>query len=103
MAGLWETWTDPNGSLIYSCTILTTAANDFIRHVHHRMPVILAMPLHLQWLDPNLQDTEQLLAILNQSPAEKLQIYPVGRRVNSPRNDDAKCLEPLPASAGASA
>ena len=41
MAGLWETWKDPQGNVVPSCTIITTAANDFLAPIHDRMPVIL--------------------------------------------------------------
>ena len=41
MAGLWETWNDPQGNVVPSCTIITTAANDFLAPIHNRMPVIL--------------------------------------------------------------
>ena len=40
-AGLWETWKDPEGTVIPSCTIITTTPNDLLRPIHNRMPVIL--------------------------------------------------------------
>lgn len=43
-AGLWETWNSPGGP-IESCTICTTAANDFMQPLHDRMPVILPREL----------------------------------------------------------
>src|SRR5210317_2143755 len=41
LAGLWERWKSPEGEEIKTCTILTTAANSLVRHLHDRMPVIL--------------------------------------------------------------
>lgn len=41
VAGLWETWKNPNGQTIHSCTILTTEANSLVKDIHDRMPVIL--------------------------------------------------------------
>ncbi|MXW30158.1 MAG: SOS response-associated peptidase, partial [Chloroflexi bacterium] len=38
-AGLWETWRDPNGDPVGSCTIITTQANELLRPIHDRMPV----------------------------------------------------------------
>ena len=52
LAGLWETWRKPDRTALESCTILTTAANNLIKPLHDRMPVILAPPTHDQWLDP---------------------------------------------------
>src|SRR5262249_41774207 len=59
-AGLWDTWQAPSGTPLESCTILTTEANDLVRAVHDRMPVILPLPCHAEWLDPRSQDPERL-------------------------------------------
>jgi putative SOS response-associated peptidase YedK len=40
-AGLWERWRSPEGPLVSTCTIITTAPNDFMAALHDRMPVIL--------------------------------------------------------------
>ena len=60
VAGLWSTWIDPNRqqvdstsvSILRTCTIITTDANDALRPIHHRMPVILEKDAVAQWLDP---------------------------------------------------
>ena len=39
-AGLWEDW-ERNGEIIQSCTVLTTEAQQLMRPLHERMPVIL--------------------------------------------------------------
>jgi SOS response associated peptidase (SRAP) len=51
-ARLWETWTSLESAQIESCTILTTAANDVIRPLHDRMPVMLTADRFETWLDP---------------------------------------------------
>jgi putative SOS response-associated peptidase YedK len=41
-AGLWESWVDKTtGEGLETCTIITTEANDVLKPVHERMPVIL--------------------------------------------------------------
>ena len=55
-AGLWENWQSPEGELIQSCAILTTAANELMAPVHHRMPVILSAETEPLWLDPHDRD-----------------------------------------------
>ena len=50
-AGLWETWQDPNGDPVISCTIITTEANELVQPIHGRMPVILPRELEALWLD----------------------------------------------------
>ena len=54
-AGLWESWEGADHSALESCTILTTAANDLVRPIHDRMPVIVAPEDYADWLDPAVQ------------------------------------------------
>jgi putative SOS response-associated peptidase YedK len=101
-AGLWEHWEpatsgpSPRGGegVIESCTILTTAANDLLRPVHERMPVILAPEDYAQWLDPAVRQPELLQPLLRSFPAEAMTSYPVGLVVNNPRNESPQCVEP---------
>jgi putative SOS response-associated peptidase YedK len=94
-AGLWEHWQSPDGSEIESCTIITTEANDLMRPIHDRMPVILNRSNFDAWLDPSIQSGDQLYPLLRPYAAEAMQAYPVSTAVNSPRNDTAVCLEPV--------
>ena len=41
-AGLWETWTGPNGEEVDTAAIVTTRANRTLAAIHDRMPVIVA-------------------------------------------------------------
>ncbi len=92
-AGLWEHWTG-EGEIIESCTILTTDANGVVRPVHERMPVILAPDQYERWLDPKVQQPDAVQTLLRPYPDEEMAAYPVGLRVNSPRNDDPVCVQP---------
>jgi|ERR1039458_2367373 putative SOS response-associated peptidase YedK len=96
-AGLWEHWKSPDGEEILSCTIITTAANELLKDVHERMPVILTRDAEAAWLDPKTQDTGALLALLKQYPAEEMEFYPVSRDVNSPAVDVPGNIEPIKA------
>ena len=51
---------DP-ADVIYTCTIITTEANDTLRPIHHRMPVILPPEAYDLWLDRDIDDAEALL------------------------------------------
>lgn len=95
LAGLWERWCSPDGEEIESCTILTTEANELIRPLHDRMPVILRVEDFSLWLDPLMQDVRQLEPLLRPTPSEELTAYPVGRQVGNPRIDDSSCIEPI--------
>lgn len=94
-AGLWERWLDPqSGNSKETATILTAAANEKIAPFHHRMPVILKPENYDSWLDPELSDRSVLDPLLTTQPPKALIIDPVSTLVNSPRNDDPRCLEP---------
>lgn len=41
-AGLWETWTGPNGEEVDTAAIVTTRSNRSLAAIHDRMPVIVA-------------------------------------------------------------
>ena len=56
-AGLWDSWNSPDGSLIRSCTIITTEPNELVSIVHNRMPVILHPRDYGKWLDPIASDS----------------------------------------------
>ncbi len=63
-AGLWDNWTSPDGEEIKSCTIITTEANELLKPIHDRMPVILNRNEEAIWLDPAMQDPATLLPLL---------------------------------------
>jgi len=93
-AGLWERWFDAGGKPVESCTILTTAANELLRPLHERMPVILEADDYAAWLDPAVTEPAELQRLLASAAAEELVITPVSTRVNSITHDDAACLAP---------
>ncbi len=94
-AGLYEFWSGKGGAEpIESYTILTTGANDLMRAVHDRMPVILHERDYEAWLDPKNEKLEALSALLAPFPSEKMCAYAISTRVNSTRNDGPELLEP---------
>lgn len=104
-AGLWDTWMSPEGDEIRSCTIITTEANELLRPIHDRMPVILTREDEAIWLDPAIRAPATLLPLLRSYPAEAMEAYPVSLWVNTPSHDTPACIEPLreqpyPASTG---
>ncbi len=95
MAGLWETWRQPDGAPLHTCTILTTKANDLLRPIHDRMPVILHREDYERWLTAQPDASAGLRDLLSPFPAEAMEAWPVSSLVNSPRNDGPECAEPL--------
>jgi putative SOS response-associated peptidase YedK len=94
-AGLWDHWQSPDGTVIESCTILTTRANALLQPIHERMPVILdPRDLNL-WLNPVISEIERLKYLFDPYPAEKMAMHPVSEMVNSTRNDTPECILPV--------
>jgi carbon storage regulator CsrA len=87
-AGLWDQWRGPDEHIVESCTILTTSANDLVRPLHDRMPVILDPGDFDLWLDPGVQNPEAARPLLRPYPAEATACHPVGRYVNNPVTTD---------------
>jgi putative SOS response-associated peptidase YedK len=95
-AGLWETWGKKDQETLYkSCTIITTEACEALRDIHHRMPVIFKPEAYESWLDPANQDVNALKNILEQALLTDLVSYPVSKLVNSARNNDSACIDPI--------
>lgn len=92
LAGLWDDWETPEQN-IESFTIITRDADEQIRPIHSRMPVMLK-PQHIKdWLDRDNQTPGSLYSIMDQPV--KLAAYKVSTLVNSPRNDTADLIKAL--------
>jgi len=97
-AGLFERWLAADGAVLDTCTILTTTANDLLRPIHQRMPVIVGPENYARWLDAANLDVADLFAPF---PSSAMAWHPVSTRVNAVRNDDAALIAPVaPAVAG---
>ncbi|MGO8844286.1 MAG: SOS response-associated peptidase [Methylocella sp.] len=97
IAGLWDQWKEPeSGETISSATLIVTAANDFTRSIHDRMPVLLAERDIDSWLSGKAG-----IELLQPAPNDLLRMWPVSKRVNvSGRGDDDLDLtEPVEANA----
>jgi putative SOS response-associated peptidase YedK len=97
LAGLWDHWEGPDGTIIESFTIITTEANELVLTLHTRMPVILHPEDYDAWLDPGTE-TEQLQSLLAPCPPEWLIATPVSKQVNNTRNDDPGCIDEVTSS-----
>jgi putative SOS response-associated peptidase YedK len=91
-AGLWECWHGNDGSALDSCTIVTTDANDLMRPLHDRMPVILPEENFAQWLDPKNENVPELEALLRPYAPSEMTAFPISTLVNSPRNERPECI-----------
>ena len=69
-------------------------ANELLKDVHNRMPVILTRDAEAAWLDPKTHEPERLLLLRQYSPDE-MEFYRVSREVNSPAADNPSTIEPI--------
>jgi putative SOS response-associated peptidase YedK len=102
MAGLYEIWRDPTRdeddplAFRWTCTVLTTEAEDAVGHIHDRMPLMVTADRWAQWLDPSVKGKDNLLSLLVPAAPGTLEAFPVSTEVNNVRNNGPQLLEPLP-------
>ena len=89
-AGVWQNWGHADARH-GTCAIVTTAANNHVRPVHHRMPLILEPEDWALWLGEAGKGAARLM-----KPGAEgvLQFYRVGTTVNSNRASGPKLIEP---------
>jgi putative SOS response-associated peptidase YedK len=97
LGGLWDSSTREDGTAILSFTVITMPANSLMADIHNapgkqRMPAILCREDYDAWLSGS---TEEARAVLKQYPAKMMAAWPISTRVNAPKNNDAKLIEPV--------
>jgi len=93
MAGIWEEWKDPAGNNLKSFSIITTEANNLMKPIHDRMPVILSESNEKLWLSDH--PATELSKLLLPFPDERLELFQVSNLVNSPYNEVPEVLLPV--------
>jgi putative SOS response-associated peptidase YedK len=101
MAGLYEIWRDPTrdeddpARFRWTCTVLTTRAEESVGHIHDRMPLLVEPARYDAWLDPAHGDVDDLKRLLVPAAPGRLEAYPVSTAVNNVRNNGPELLDPL--------
>jgi putative SOS response-associated peptidase YedK len=101
MAGLYEIWRDPSrdrdddDAFRWTCTVITTQAEDSLGHIHDRMPMLVEPDDYETWLDPRISDPDDLSRLLVPAAPGRLEAYPVSLEVNNVKNNGAQLPEPL--------
>jgi putative SOS response-associated peptidase YedK len=104
MAGLYELWKDPTREeddpqrFLWTCTVITTSAEDSVGHIHDRMPLMVEPERYASWLDPGNGAVDDLKKLLVPAAPGRLEAFPVSTDVNNVRNNGPELVEPLPAS-----
>jgi len=101
MAGLYEIWRDPtrdeddSARFRWTCTVLTTSAEDDLGHIHDRMPLLVEPHRYAAWLGPSSSPPEELKGLLVPAAPGRLEAFPVSTLVNNVKNNGAELVEPL--------
>jgi putative SOS response-associated peptidase YedK len=101
MAGLYEIWRDPERAegdparFLWTCTVITTQAEDALGHIHDRMPLMVEPDRWSAWLDPTAERASLLDLLVPAAPGA-LEAYPVSRAVGNVANNGPELVEPLP-------
>jgi putative SOS response-associated peptidase YedK len=94
-AGLWETWTGPNGEELETAAIVTTRANNTLSAIHDRMPVIVSPEAFDLWLDCANVDATTAASLITPAAEDLLEAYEISTAVNRTTNDSSIVQEPV--------
>ena len=89
-AGLWESWTGPNGEELETAAIVTTTANHALEGLHDRMPVVVPPDAFALWLNCAQVDATTAAGLIVPAPDDTIESYPVSTDVNRVAHDNAK-------------
>lgn len=93
-AGLWDKW-ENGDERIFTCTMLTKDANEFMEPIHHRMPIMLEKPAAMEWLHQSFPTNQAVKSFALQVADPMLTSYPVSTYVNHAKNNDPLCIESI--------
>jgi putative SOS response-associated peptidase YedK len=96
-AGLWETWTGPNGEELDTAAIVTTRANRTLAAFHDRMPVIVPPEAFDLWLDSAKVDAQTATALIAPAREDLFEAYEISTAVNRVANDSPELIAPATA------
>ena len=90
IAGIWENWKDPTTcEWTRTFAVITVPANELVAQIHDRMPAILKPDGYDRWLGMEPDPCDLLISF----PAEPMRMWPISKRVNTPKNDDPSLLD----------
>jgi putative SOS response-associated peptidase YedK len=92
-AGLWSKWKVEGQQALFTCCVITTAANDVVKPFHDRMPAILAPSDYVMWFDHEAS-LDRVHALLKPYPAELMEVSVASALVNSPKNEGPDLIDP---------
>jgi putative SOS response-associated peptidase YedK len=94
-AGIWETWVGPNGEELDTVAIITTEANDELRGLHDRMPVVIAPEAFEMWLDCAHVDAQTAHSLCVPAKRGFFTFHEVSQAVNRAVSDGPDLVKPV--------
>ena len=89
LAGIFESWKQPDGQLLWSAGILTQEARPEFSFIHDRMPVLLTPELQDVWLNSQTSPLQDALA---SAPNVEVQAWQVSAAVGNVKNNSADLI-----------
>ncbi len=91
-AGIWQRWSAEGHEPVETCAILTCDANDAMRPIHHRLPVVIHEESHGLWLGEEGKGAARLMRAV---PDDYFAMHEVDRAVSSNRSTGPQLIEPV--------
>ena len=92
LAGIWDEYFDIELNMkIVTVALITCDANEKLRKIHHRMPVVLEKKDFTTWLKSD--DLKEVNKLFNIYPNEKIKMYEVTSEVNKVLFNEASCID----------
>ncbi len=88
-AGIYESWKQPDGQLLWSAAILTQQARPDFSYIHDRMPVLVTPELQSTWLSA---PANPLASVLDSAHSVGLQAWQVSSAVGNVKNKSADLI-----------
>lgn len=99
VAGIYEIWKNPTpGNFdqeVHSFSVITTEAKLGLETIHDRMPVLVPDKNWQAWLDPSIQNKDEIRSLLATPPDGYFEFYKVNSDVNNARNNGLNLIQPL--------
>lgn len=95
LGGIYSSWTDPDGKVHGTFSIVTMDSHSTALHAKTRRPVILSSVDEVLWLNPDVSDMNEIYGCMKQYTDDTLSIVRVGDAVNSPKATGEGLIHPL--------
>ena len=95
LAGVYNSWEDPDGTTHGTFSIITIEANDDMPELSRRMPIIIKREDEARWLDATIRDMGSLYDMLRPSPVGALTVHEVSTAVYSPKPNAPELIEAI--------